>query len=229
MNLRRYRPLLVGLLLFLLAILGSVVFSLYDQEILAYMRDYKESLEDDILEYPLLSGALYTIVFAVAVGLYLPGGIVLLLMAGALFPFWEANLYANLGNLAGATMGFLISRYFLFDYVQRNYEKQVAFINRGVYAHGGLYLFLLRVAPVLPSPVINLGMGMTPISLKTYMFATLAGRIPMTAIYVHLGNQLSRMESLRDLLSVDMIGALLAVCALVLAAKQVLRRYINQA
>lgn len=213
----RWKMLFYLTLLGALIALGTYAFMHYEQAILGWMQENREWMRDDIAARPVLGAVIYTAVFALAIGFYIPGGIVLLLMAGALFPFWEANLYANLGNMIGATIGFLLSRYLLRDEVQQYYGQRLTPINEGIRTHGWLYLLILRIAPVLPSPVINLGMGLTPISTRVYMLVTLLGRIPMTMIYVNLGMELGNIYRLSDLLSAKIIGSLLLVGVLMLA------------
>lgn len=223
---RFLQPKMVAYLLVLVALFGFglYAFAHYEQAILGWMQQNQQWLSDDIKANPVSGALIYITVFALAIGFYIPGGVVLLLMAGALFPFWEANLYANIGNMIGATIGFLLSRYLLRDEVQACYGKRLRTVNDGIRQHGWIYLLILRIAPVLPSPVVNLGMGLTPINLWLYMAVTLLGRIPMTALYVNLGMQLSEIDRLSDLLSFNIMATLVAVCVLMLAGHWFLQR-----
>lgn len=203
---------------------GLFAFTHYEQPILGWMQDNQEFLSAETAARPVLGAVIYTVVFALVIGFYIPGGIVLLLLAGALFPFWEANIYANAGNMLGATIGFFLSRYLLRDEVQACYGKKLRPVNEGIKSHGWIYLLILRIAPVLPSPVVNLGMGLTPINAWVYMAVTLLGRIPMTMLYVTLGMELSDIEQLSDLLSAKIIGSLIAVGVLMLAGHIFIQR-----
>lgn len=203
---------------------GLFAFTHYEQAILGWMQENQEWMRDDIAAHPVLGALAYIAVFALFIGFYVPGGIVLLLLAGAIFPVWEANIYANLGNMLGATIGFLLSRHLFRDEVQNYYGQRLKPINEGIRLHGWLYLLILRIAPVLPSPVINLGMGLTPISLLTYAVVTLIGRIPMTALYVTLGGELGAIEEFSDLLSINVIASLIGVGLLMLGGHLALQR-----
>ncbi|MCH2546907.1 MAG: TVP38/TMEM64 family protein [Alphaproteobacteria bacterium] len=197
-----------------LIIVGAYIFSAYENDILGWMQANQEMLKAYMDTHPIWGALAFTIVFALVLGFYIPGGIVMMLMVGAIFPLWEANLIANTGNLLGATIGFIISRHLLRDEVQCCYGNKLQRVNNGIKANGWIYLLILRIAPVLPSPVVNLGMGLTPMRLRTYMLATLVGRLPMTALYVNLGQELSEIEHLSDLLSAEIIGSLILVGAL---------------
>jgi len=214
-----------GMLFTVLIALGAYVFAAYEREILQWMQDNQEWLRADMRQHPVFGAVVFTLVFALVLGLFIPGGVVLMLMVGAIFPFWQANIIANIGNLIGATIGFLISRYLLHDEVQTCYGDRLHRINKGIQANGWLYLIILRIAPVVPSPVVNLSMGLTPMTVRTYMVATLVGRIPMTTLYVYLGAELGQISRMSELVSLEIIGSIFLVCLLLLAGHFALQRY----
>jgi uncharacterized membrane protein YdjX (TVP38/TMEM64 family) len=213
-----------GVLFALLIAFGAYFFSAYDAPILGWMQDNQQWFQDKILAYPLWGAIGFTLLFALVLGFYIPGGIVLMLMVGAIFPVWEANVIANLGNLLGATIGFFLSRYLLRDEVQSCYGDRLCRVNNGIRKNGWLYLVILRIAPVLPSPVVNLSMGLTPMKTGVYMAATLIGRIPMTALYVNMGAELGEIEHMSELVSLEFLGSLILVGALLLAGHFALQR-----
>jgi len=196
----------------------------YESQILEWMQQNQQWLRQQVAAAPVMGAIVYMVVFALVLGFYIPGGVVLMLLVGAVFPLWQANVVANLGNLGGAVIGFLLSRHLLRDEVQAYYGSQLEGVNEGIRRHGWVYLIILRIAPVLPAPVVNLGMGMTPMSLPVYAVATLAGRIPMTALYVNLGSEIGEIGRMSDLLSIEIIATLFLVAALMLAGHVLLLR-----
>ncbi len=219
------RPLVYGGLLLLLICAGLYIASLYEEPILRFLQANEAWLKTQVQENPYLAPTLFVALFALVIGFYIPGGVVLLLMAGAMFPVWEANIYANIGNLLGALIGFGLSRHFFYREVQGRYRQQLKNINPHIRRNGWFYLLLLRIAPVMPSPVVNLLMGVTPIGVLTYTGATLLGRIPMTAIYVQLGAELSEVDKLSDILSAEVAMALLLLCVLIVGGNHLFRRF----
>lgn len=209
----------------MLIALGASLLAVYEIQILHWMQNNQQWLKASMLHHPFLGAAIFTVVFALVLGFYIPGGVVLMLLVGAVFPLWLANLVANTGNLAGATIGFLFARHFLRDEVQSSYGNKLSRINKGIVAHGWLYLLILRLAPVFPSPVVNLSMGLTPMKLRIYMAVTLLGRIPMTGLYVYLGSELGEINRMSELVSLEIIGSLILVCLLLLAGHFILRRH----
>lgn len=213
-----------GLALLLLIIAGLYAFTAYDQAILDWLQVNQAWMKEGMLNAPVMGPLIFVVLFALIIGLYVPGGVVLLLLSGALFPPLQANLLANIGNLCGALIGFLLARYLFYRDVQERYGNRLRLVNEGIRRHGGVYLFVLRLAPVVPSPVVNLTMGLTPIAVKTYVVATLLGRIPMTALYVNLGAELGTINTLSDILSTEIIGTLILLCLLMLAGNHFLKR-----
>jgi uncharacterized membrane protein YdjX (TVP38/TMEM64 family) len=53
---------------------------------------------------------------------------------------------------------------------------------------GFAMVFLLRLSPVFPFSLLNYALGLTRISLKTYVFASGLGMIPGLFMYVYLGS-----------------------------------------
>ena len=101
-------------------------------------------------------------VYVVTVALSLPIAVVLSLVGGALFGRWLGTGVVSVAATAGATLAFLSSRYLLRDWVQRRFARLLGPLNDGVAHDGIFYLFTLRLMPVVPFWLINLGMGLTP-------------------------------------------------------------------
>ncbi|GAL11488.1 uncharacterized membrane protein [Vibrio astriarenae] len=87
------------------------------------------------------------------------------------------------------------------DWVQGKFGDKLSVINQGVEKDGALYLISLRLIPVFPFFLINLLMGLTPISIgRFYLFSQL-GMLPGTAVYLNAGTQLAQIDSLSGIVS----------------------------
>src|SRR5207302_5821473 len=100
------------------------------------------------------------------------------------------------------------SRYVLRDWVQRRFGDRLEPVNRGVEKDGGYYLFALRLVPVVPFFLINLGMGLTPMRVTTFAAVSWLGMLLGTFLYVNAGTELATLDSLADLLSWKVLGSL---------------------
>ncbi len=146
------------------------------------------------------------------------------LLAGALFGRWVGTAVVSVAATVGATVAMLAGRYVLQDWVQRRFGRRLAAVNRGVERDGAYYLLTLRLIPAVPYWLVNLGMGLTPIRVRTYVAASWVGMLPATFVYVNAGTELGRIESPRDVLSPGVLGALLLLACVPLAAKLLVPR-----
>ena len=114
----------------------------------------------------------------------------------------------------------LAARFVLRDWVQARFGTKLHGINRGVEREGAFYLFTLRLIPAVPYFLINLAMGLTPIRTWTFYWVSQVGMLPATMLYVNAGTQLARLESLRGILSWQLIGAFVLLGVFPLSAKK---------
>ncbi|HEY7241589.1 MAG TPA: FAD-dependent oxidoreductase [Burkholderiales bacterium] len=179
------------------------------------------ALQDWRAAHPLAAAAGFFAAYVAVTGLSLPGAALLTLAAGALFGLLWGTVLVSFASSIGATIAFLVSRFVLRDWVQRTYGAQLRAIDRGVEREGGFYLFTLRLIPAVPFFVINLAMGLTRMPVRTFYWVSQLGMLAGTLVYVYAGTQLARIESVRDVLSPGLVGALLALGVFPLLAKKV--------
>ena len=101
----------------------------------------------------------------------------------------------------------LIARFILQDPVKHRFSSQLNPIYEGIKKEGGFYLFILRLVPVIPFFVINIGMGLTPIGVWSFYWVSQLGMLAGTLVYVNAGAELGRIESIGDILSPMLIGS----------------------
>lgn len=179
--------------------------------------EYMKSKLDEILEYkqsnPLTSAAIFSAIYIGVTAASIPGAAILTLVAGAIFGFLFGSMIAVASATIGATIAFLIARYLFDDLVQQKMGDRIGKIRENFRNEGALYLFSLRLVPVVPFFVINLVMGLTPIKTGTYMVASFIGMLPGTMVFINAGTQLSKLDSIGGLFSPSILAsfALLAV------------------
>lgn len=201
----------------------------YEQVFFEWVRGHYPLWQQWVAAHPVSARLGYLLVFSVVIGFFIPGGAVLLLLSGALFPFYEAIIWGSIGNLIGAVLNFLIARRFGKPWAHRHYHELMEQMHKGMEESGWLYLLVLRIAPVVPSPLVNIGMGLTHISVAVYGFITVLGRVPMTAVYAYFGRELGQIPSLSHLLSFETALILTAVGAAMLIANAILRKGVKTA
>jgi uncharacterized membrane protein YdjX (TVP38/TMEM64 family) len=124
------------------------------------------------------------------------------------FGLLTGTVIVSFASSVGATLAFLSARYLLRDTVQGRFGTRLAEVNAGVERDGPFYLFSLRLVPLFPFFVVNLLMGLTPMRTATFYAVSQVGMLAGTIVYVNAGTQLSRVQSLRGILSPALIASL---------------------
>ena len=156
---------------------------------LALNRDHLDPalIESAIHDLGLLAPLGHVVLFALGTILFVPGAIFGLL-GGALFgPFWGAVL-----NLTGATLGataaFLVARYAAAHWVRRKLGGRLDRLIAEVEAEGWRFVAFVRLVPLFPFNLTNYALGLTRISLKHYVLASLVCMMPGAVAYAWLGH-----------------------------------------
>lgn len=187
---------------------------------LAWLQAQREALEATVSARPIAASVAYFVVYLAVIALSIPGATVLTLAGGALFGVLWGSVLVSFASTIGATAAFLIARTLLRDWVQRRFAKRLTRLNAGVLREGGLYLFALRMAPVVPFFVINVVMALTPLRTWTFYWVSQLGMLPATLIYVNAGSQLAAIEEPADIVSPPVVVSLLLLGLFPLLAKR---------
>ena len=141
---------------------------------------------------PLAFVALYT----VALLILLPAT-PLLLAAGILFGLTLGTLYGFVANTLAGALAFLCSRHLARSAIERRFGRpdQIDALDRALSGGGLRAAFLIRLSPVLPSSLINYGLGLSSIRFRHYLAASLA-TIPFVLLYVYYGVALGELTML---------------------------------
>jgi dihydrolipoamide dehydrogenase len=212
------------LLILLLIAAGIAVFFYFDLGryfTLEYLRDQQQAYAAYYAEHRWLTIAAYFVIYVAVTALSLPGAAILTLAGGALFGLVTGTIVVSFASSIGATLAMLAARFVLRDVVQKKFGAQLQPINEGIAKDGPFYLFALRLVPLFPFFVINLLMGLTPIRARTFYWVSQLGMLAGTIVYVNLGTQLARVESLSGLLSPTLLGSFVLLGIFPLIAKWV--------
>lgn len=222
-------PLRVGIVSIILIILVSYRWLGLDQYLsLSSLKEHKDAILAFHQDNPWKVLWAFALVYIVSTALSLPGATILTLAAGAIFGLWQGLILVSCASTIGATLAFLASRFLLRDFVQNRFESKLDVINRGIKKEGAFYLFTLRLIPIFPFFLINLVMGLTPIRTLTYFFVSQIGMLPGTFVYVNAGTQLADINSLKDILSIEMILSFALIGVLPLISKWIINYLKNR-
>jgi uncharacterized membrane protein YdjX (TVP38/TMEM64 family) len=160
------------------------------------------------------AAAVFFVVEVVLVACSVPVGIWLTVLAGFLFGTWAGTAVVSCASTLGAVLAFLTARYVFAGALRRaastrpRFGRALAAIDRGFRARGAYYVLLLRLTPVFPFWLLNLGLGLTPVRLRDYWWASQLGMLPMTLVVAGAGASLAELTSFRDILSIKVLGVL---------------------
>lgn len=154
------------------------------------------AMNSDKLNPALVEGAIHDLgawapaghvaLFALGTIVFVPGAI-FGLAGGLLFgPFWGTLL--NLaGAMFGATAAFLVGRFVAADWVRRWAGLHLQRLIDGVDAEGWRFVAFVRLVPLFPFNLTNYALGLTRISLRDYVVASVICMLPGTLAYTWLG------------------------------------------
>lgn len=151
-----------------------------------------------IEQHPFLAIVIGYAVYSVATGLSIPGATILTLVYGWLFGFWRGLLVVSFASTSGATLAFLLSRFFFREALQRRFESRLQSFNTAIEREGPYYLLTLRLIPAVPFFVINVVMGLTPMNVGTFWWISQLGMFPATAVYVSAGANVPDLNALAE-------------------------------
>ena len=144
---------------------------------------------------------------------------ILTIAAGAMFGVIEGVIIVSFASTIGACVCFLLSRYLLKEFINDKFQKTKIIIDNKFSVNGIYYLLSLRLIPTISFVLINLIMGVLPISLFRFYYISQLGMLPATVIYVNAGSEISRVNNINDVMSFTLIMSFILVATLPLLIK----------
>ena len=144
---------------------------------------------------------------------------ILTIAAGAMFGVIEGVIIVSFASTIGACVCFLLSRYLLKEFINDKFQKTKIIIDNKFSVNGIYYLLSLRLIPTISFVLINLIMGVLPISLFRFYYISQLGMLPATVIYVNAGSEISKVNNINDVMSFTLIVSFILVATLPLLIK----------
>lgn len=206
---------IVSLLFVIMAII-IYQFMLKDYLHLAYLKQVSLQLKGYIHTHYAYITFFYLILYSFLIATAMPGVALLTLLGGFLFGTLLGTLYSVIGAIIGSLAFFFVVRYLLEGMMESKYGKKFAPLRDNVQKYGASYLLTLQFLTLVPYFVINTVAALAHVPLKTFIWTTAVGAIPLLFVYAFTGRQLSSIHSIRDIMSMQMLIAfgLLALLAL---------------
>ncbi len=218
----------VGVLGAVLALRQS---GLADHLSLHALAEHRAALTRLVAENAVLAGLAYLVLYVAVVALSVPGGVFLTLAGGFLFGAVVGRALTVAGAGLGATLVFLLARTVLGENALDRLGAPAQRLAEGIRRNAASYLLVLRLVPLFPFFLVNPVPAFVGVRLRTYVVTTFVGILPGTAVYSLAGAGLGDVLDaggtfdVRSVMTPRVLGALLGLAALALAAVPLNNRF----
>ena len=118
-------------------------------------------------------------------------GLALTLTGGAVFGFWPGVLLNTIGANLGANGAYWLARTLGRDGVRALGGKRLAQLQDAASERGAMWLFRLRLIPVVPFNMLDLAAGLSGMRWRGYAIATVLGILPGTLAYTYFADAIT--------------------------------------
>ena len=168
---------------------------------------------DELLAWHAQAPVVFTLAFVALFVLLsataLPGCSVLALAAGPCYGGFVGTLLVVFSSTVGAAIPFLLARHLWRERLRARAGPWLARLDAGLARNGLAYLFFLRMAPVIPYPLLNPLLGLTSLRLGPFAWVSALGMAAGSAAYVQAGRAL--LAPGEPLLSPALLAALAVI------------------
>ncbi|MDX1680979.1 MAG: TVP38/TMEM64 family protein [Akkermansiaceae bacterium] len=156
-------------------------------------HDWLVAFDEWVTRWVADQGVWAPVMFALAyigAGLALIPGSLLTISAGALFGLVEGTIVVSLASTATAAIAFLLGRFAFRKRIERKLADKPKFkaMDEAIGREGWKIVFLLRLSPIFPYSILNYSLGLTRIGFWPTVWASWAGMLPGTILYVWIGS-----------------------------------------
>ena len=177
-------------------------------QLLPFIRACHDNFTLHYAQHPQAVICAFLCTFTLLAALAAPGASILMLLAGANFGLFWGTALSLLASTSGATLSMLAARHFFRARAEKRYGQKLAGLNAHIEHEGSLYLFSLRMTPLIPYAILNPLCGLSRMKTQIFFLVSAAGMLAGTAAYVNAGRSLAGIENSASILSADLIVAL---------------------
>jgi uncharacterized membrane protein YdjX (TVP38/TMEM64 family) len=213
-----WRPILLMSLVVAMIVL-SYIFGIGEK--LGALRDWIQSLGA-------LGPVVFVFIYAGATVAALPG-LAITIVAGVIFGSLVGVIVVSIASTLGASMAFLIARYFARDATAKWLAKREKFkkLDDLTEKHGAIIVAIVRLVPLFPFNLVNYGFGLTKVRFWTYVSWSWLCMLPGTILYV-VGTDAVIQAIMRKEVPWTLIGIVVAVGILLVVLVRLARRRLHE-
>ena len=158
------------------------------------MLEFITSFAQWLQLHPHISGPAFVAVFAAVMAVGIPGGMILSLSAGLLFGTLAGGLLATTGATLGALATYGLIRSAFGRWLDKRALSKRYSIQPFLAGGNRLLLVLPRLMVVIPFFIINVGLTTAGVPLRTYLWTTVAGVLPVSLLFARIGSQFRDLQ-----------------------------------
>ncbi|MFW6283188.1 MAG: TVP38/TMEM64 family protein [Minisyncoccales bacterium] len=174
------------LLIIIITAIAVGIFS--DTDFLQLLKDLKQFSAS----HPIKASIYFFLIFLVIKFTFLPMSSVSVIAGNIFNPIWGVIISIISITISSVIM-FLLARYLGSDFVKKFVENKYKLIkkyNKKLEENGFLTVLFFRVIPTLPLAAVNLGLGLSRVSLMNFTLATIIGVAPGVTLLAKAGQYL---------------------------------------
>tara|TARA_Y100000588_G_C14108472_1_gene861901 strand:+ start:93 stop:725 length:633 start_codon:yes stop_codon:yes gene_type:complete len=152
----------------------------------AYFPEHAPALINWINQWGYIAPIFFLLFYCFATLFFLPT-MVLTLAGGALFGPVLGTAINVISATVGATLAFIISRYWIKDWLHARRNTIMNRVISEVENKGWQFVAIVRVFPIIPFNLVNYAFGLTRIKLTHYVITTLIFLTPLEILSTYCG------------------------------------------
>ena len=215
----------VSFFLFILTLVSYIIYINIDlfsiANVLNFYLEIGHEVSENYLAYYLFFFLIYFLVAVFAI----PIAAILCLLIGALFGLIPGIILASFASSLGALVCFLLSRYLFKNFIEKKFKKSLKIMNAGIAKDGLYYLFFVRMTPIFPFFLINLIFSVTKIKALQFYIISQIGMFLGTLLFINAGTQISKINSIEDILNKYVIISLVLIALMPMLIKKIFFYY----
>ena len=173
------------------------------------LKDYSpQQIKEFVHSFGGLAPIIYIVMFTFVPLTLFPDSI-LAIAGGMCFGLIWGSVYTMIGALCGGALAFFISRLVGKGIIKGLVKKDMMGLSKSIEERGFWIVLLLRLIPLFPYDVISYSAGLSSISFKDFLFATILGTIPGIIVFTNVGDKATEMGSRDFYISLCLLVALL--------------------
>jgi len=171
-------------------LLAAWQLGLFDYLSIDALKENQAALQDFVAAHIVAAFAIYIAVYALATLFMVPGALWLTIAGGLLFGLVGGTGATVAGATIGASLLFLAARTAIGGTLRERAGPFLRKMEAGFQESPRAYMFALRLLPIVPFPVANIGPALLGARYPDYALTTAIGILPGVLAYTWIGSGL---------------------------------------